>query len=232
MAIVGPVIIICGLAAEARVAVGRHAGHPGIIVIAGGGDHARLAAEIDRVAPGAAGIVSFGVAGGLAPDLKPGDIRVAEAIVSPDGTRHATDPDWADALLLRLSIVPSALATFAAVDRPLADPAGKAALHRATGASLVDMESHIVASAAARHGLKLAGLRAVTDPADRTLPHAATVGMRADGKVDLAAILSSLARSPGQLPGLIRTGLDARAAFASLLRGRQLLGGGFALVDL
>lgn len=222
-----PVIVVCGLTAEARIAAG-----PGIIVIAGGGDHARLAAEIDTVAPGAAGIVSFGVAGGLAPGLKPGDLRVADAIVAPDGTRSATDPAWAATLLSKLSDLSAESATFAAVDLPLADVAGKAALHRATGAALVDMESHIVARAAVRHGLKLAGLRAVTDPADRSLPHAATVGMRADGKVDLAAILSSLGRNPGQLPGLIRTGLEARAAFVALLRGRQLLGLGLALVDL
>lgn len=227
MAAPRPLVVVCGLAAEAKIAAG-----PGIIVIAGGGDNERLANALDNAAPGAAGIVSFGVAGGLQPGLKPGDIRIADAIVSPDGTRTATDPAWASSLLGKLSDMRATSATFAAVDLPLADVAGKAALHRATGASLVDMESHIVARAAVRHGLRLAGLRAVTDPSDRSLPHAATVGMRADGKVDLAAILLSLGRNPGQLPGLIRTGLEARAAFAALLRCRQVLGVGFALVDL
>ena len=89
------------------------------------------------------------------------------------------------------------------------------------------MESHVAARAAARHGLPFTALRVVTDPAGRALPHAASVGMRADGHVDLPAILASLARDPRQLPGLIRTGLDARSAFAALLRCRQLLGPGF-----
>ena len=229
MALPRPLIVVCGLAAEAKIVTGRVAQTPGTIVIVGGGDAPRLAAEIDAVAPRAAGIISFGVAGGLAPDLMPGDLRVADAIIAPDGTRFATDPVWTSALIAGLS---GQAATFATVDTPLADVVGKAALYRATGAALVDMESHIAARAAASHGLPLAGLRAVTDPAHRSLPHAATVGMRADGKVDLAAILTSLGRNPGQLPGLIRTGLDARAAFAALLRGRQLLGLRFALVDL
>jgi adenosylhomocysteine nucleosidase len=220
-----PLIVVCGLTAEARIAAGD-----GVTVIAGGGDHARLAADIEAAcAAGARGIISFGVAGGLAPGLKPGDVRVAEAIVSPDGSVTPTDAAWATRLSQALDVP---LSGFATVDRPLADVAGKAALHAATGAALVDMESHIAAAAALRHGLPLAGLRAITDPADRSLPHAATVGMRADGKVDLAAILLSLGKNPGQLPGLIRTGLDARAAFGALLRCRQLFGPGFALLDL
>ena len=221
-------VVVCGLAAEARIAAG-----PGIVVIAGGGDRHRLAAEIEAAAPGARGIVSFGVAGGLSPKLAPGDILLADTIVAPDGTRYDTDIAWRRAIAgtLGASLKSAPWLAFAGVDTPLADVAGKTALHRATGAAIVDMESHIVANLAARHGLALAAVRVVTDPARRALPHAATVGMRADGKVDLAAILLSLGKNPGQLPGLIRTGLDARVAFAALLRCRQLLGPGYALVD-
>ena len=95
------------------------------------------------------------------------------------------------------------------------------------------MESHIVARVALAHGLPFAAIRVVADPAERQLPPAATVGMRSDGRVDLPAVLMSLARDPRQLPSLIRTALDARAAFAGLLRGRQLLGVHYGIgVDL
>ena len=222
-------IFVCGLAAEARIAAG-----PGVVVIAGGGDGQRLSAAIEAAAPGARGIISFGVAGGLSPAFSPGDVLIAETIVSPDGARHAADVAWRQALAAKLGAAARSAPglAFAGVDTALADVAGKAALHRATGAAVVDMESHIVAAIAARHALPVAAIRVVTDAADRALPHAATVGMRADGKVDLAAILLSLGKNPAQLPGLIRTGLDARRAFAALLRCRQLLGPGFALVDL
>ncbi len=125
------------------------------------------------------------------------------------------------------------VAAFAGVDLPLAGAAEKRALHARCGASLVDMESHIVARVAQRHGLPFAAIRVVADPAERQLPHAATVGMRPDGRVDVAAVLRSLARDPRQLPDLIRTARDARAAFAGLFRCRQLLGAHFGLaVDL
>ncbi len=215
-------VVVCGLAAEAKIAAS-----PEVTVIAGGGDAGRLLADLDALAPQA--LLSFGVAGGLAPGLAPGSLRVAESVLAPDGHRFIPDPVWSAALAAALAVP---LAAFAGVDTPLAGVSAKAALHATSGAALVDMESHLVAGWAARHGARFAALRVVTDPADRSLPHAATVGMRADGKVDLAAILASLAKNPAQLPGLIRTGLEARAAFAALLRCRQRLGPRFALLDL
>lgn len=215
-------VIVCGLEAEAKIARA-----PDVTVVAGGGDAARILSRLDALKPGA--ILSFGVAGGVAPGLRPGTLRVAQAIAAPDGQRFVPDAVWSAAMAAGLDVP---LATFAGVDVPLADARAKAALHTQTQAELVDMESHLVAAWAARHGARFAALRSVTDPAERSLPHAATVGMRADGRVDLAAILASLAGNPAQLPGLIRTGLDARAAFAALFRGRQRLGPRFALVDL
>jgi hypothetical protein len=117
-------------------------------------------------------------------------------------------------------------------DAPVASVAAKSALYAATRAAAVDMESAAVARAAARHGLPFAILRAIADPAQRPLPPAALVAMRADGGVDLAAVLGALARSPGQLPALVRLGLDSRRAFSSLVRARALLGADFASIDL
>ena len=218
-------IVACGLRAEAKIAAA-----PGLEVIAGGGDAVRLARALEAAAPASRALVSFGIAGGLAPDLRAGTCLVASCVVGPDGTRFATHAGWRARLARDLGV---ATASFAGVDAPLAGVADKRALHAASGAALVDMESHIVAQVAARHGLPFAAIRVVADPAERQLPHAATVGMRPDGRVDLPAVLRSLARDPSQIAGLVRTALDARAAFAGLLRCRQMLGGDFGLaVDL
>ncbi len=117
------------------------------------------------------------------------------------------------------------------VVKPLASVAAKAALYAATGAAAVDMESAFVARAAARHGLPFTILRAIADPAQRPLPPAALVAMRADGGVALGAVLGALAQNPGQLPDLVRLGLDSRRGFSSLVRARALLGAQFASVD-
>jgi hopanoid-associated phosphorylase len=213
----GPVVAITCLALEARIALG-----PGVSVICKQASHLvdALEAEIRR---GARGVISFGIAGGLAPDLKAGDWVVGAGVKSEQG-RYPADRLWAQALLAAL---PGAIqADILGVDAPVADPLEKRRLHARTGAAAVDMESHIAARIAAIHGLPFAACRAVIDAAQRSLPPAALVGLRADGTPDVAAVFRSVVRQPGQLPTLARTALDARIARTALRRGRGLLGAG------
>ena len=223
------ILVACGLASEARVAAGT-GGAGELRVVAGGGDAARLRAELSSLAPRARGILSFGIAGGLSPGLGAGDIRVASDVIAPDRTRYEADEAWSTAMVARLGC--PAPVRFACVEAIVTDPGAKAELHDATGAALVDMESGIAARVAREHGLPFAALRVVTDAATQSLPPAVTVSMKPCGGLDLPAILLSVMRKPGQIPGLIRTGRDSRRAFASLLRGRQLLGPHFAFLDL
>ncbi len=111
-------------------------------------------------------------------------------------------------------------------DVMVVDAAAKAALHAATGALAVDMESHVAAAFAAEHGIPFAALRVISDGADRALPKAAQAGMKADGGMDVLAVVKALARDPRQLPALIRTGREAEVAFRrlALLNRHDLLG--------
>jgi adenosylhomocysteine nucleosidase len=104
-------------------------------------------------------------------------------------------------------------------------------LRERTGAAAVDMESHLAAAVASACALPFAACRVIIDPADRPLPAAALIALRRDGTLDVARVLASLVRSPRQLPALMRTALDARAARAALLRGRRLLSAGLCFPD-
>ena len=99
----------------------------------------------------------------------------------------------------------------------------KDVLYQTTDAIAVDMESHIAARVAARHGLPFIAIRTISDTALETLPPAALVGMNPDGSMALGKVLASLARRPGQLPALIRTGRSAELAFKSLADVHQKL---------
>ena len=118
------------------------------------------------------------------------------------------DADWAERLVAALPH--ASRANFAEGDAMVATPAAKAALRRQTGAAAVDMESHI---AVARAGVPFAILRAVSDPADRALPRAARVGLKADGEADVGAVLRALIARPGELPALLRIAWEAERAF-------------------
>ncbi|HEY5410715.1 MAG TPA: hypothetical protein VIJ94_08300 [Caulobacteraceae bacterium] len=206
------ILAVTGLNREARLLSGL-----GSRTIASGGDCGRLEARLDQACVGASGIISIGLGGALAEDLRPGDWVVASKVGDVE-----TDPGWTKRLLAAL---PGArLGPIAGSDFMVCDAASKTALHAATGALAVDMESHIAARAAQRHGLPFVAARTISDAADRGLPRAAQAGMRPDGGMDIGAVLIALAKRPWELPALIRTGVEAEAAFAALLRGRQLLG--------
>jgi hopanoid-associated phosphorylase len=209
----GHVIAVTGLKREAQILAGV-----GVIAIAGGGDGARLEAEIEAAGPGALGIISIGLGGALAGGLSPGDWVVASTVGESE-----TDLAWTNRLLAAL---PGArLGPIAGSDLMVANAESKASLHAATGALVVDMESHIAARMAQRHGLPFAVARTISDGADRALPRAAQAGMRPDGGMDVGAVIAQLAKRPWELPALIRTGIEAETAFAALLRGRQAFGG-------
>ena len=216
-------IVVVGMAFEARIAAGL-----GVRVICGGDGH-NLAPSLARaMAAGCGGMISFGVAGGLAPDLKPGTCVIGSSILDDEGERP-TDARWAHRLL---RIIPDAVhGPIAGVRQPIAHSRAKAALHRETGAIAVDMESHVVARVAAEHDVPLAAVRVVVDPVERTIPRSALAGTRPDGTIDPLAVVRSLMRYPRDLVGLIRMSLDARAARATLVRGSALLGPGLGLLD-
>ena len=183
-----------------------------------------------RRVEGASGVISFGTAGGLAADLAPGTLVVAERIDGPFGST-AADAGWAGRIASRLAQsgarFPVRLGTLAAVDEPVIDAHAKRALNLKSGALAVDMESHLAAAMAADRGLPFVACRVVVDPAWRSLPPAATVGLRADGSTALMPILAELARAPGQLPDMLRLAADAHAARKTLIAARRVLGDGF-----
>jgi hopanoid-associated phosphorylase len=224
----GFVIAVCGLRAEARIA----ARSADARAVAGGGDAVRLGGLIqEQIARGGKAIISFGVAAGLAPGFDGGTCVVGSEVVSAsDRKRYAVNRTWTGELRSRL--VKVEYAPIAGVDQPLVATAEKLALRGRTQAGAADMESHIAAELAARHGLPFAVLRVITDPVERQLPPAALVGMRQDGEIDVAAVIASLARNPTQLRALMGLAFDTKRAFAALLRCQDLLGPRLGFGDL
>jgi hopanoid-associated phosphorylase len=190
-------------------------------VICSGDGHNLAATLTHAVAQGCGGLISFGVAGGLDPQLKPGTCIIGSEVVTERG-RMPTDHQWSQRLLQTLpDPVHGALV---GVGAPVADAHSKRALHLKTGAVAVDMESHVVADVAATHGLPMAAIRVITDPAKRSIPNVALAAMRPNGTVDVLAVMRSLLQKPRDVVALMQIALDARAARATLRQGRRLLG--------
>ncbi len=198
---------VVGLRAEARLL--RQAGFA--VGIGGGLPAGASAAARLLVADGAKALVSFGLAGGLAPWLRPGAVLVPAAVVESDEVLVC------DAALVRWLGGPVG-GNLLAGQEVLSRASDKAAAHAATGAAAVDLESGEVARAAVQAGLAFAVLRAVADPAARDLPAAALLALDASGTIGLSRVLLSLLRQPRQLPGLMALARDAAAARRALIR--------------
>ena len=217
------IIAVVGLAFEARIAAraGTH--------VVCGSDGRTLAAALDRaIGKDCRGLVSFGVAGGLSPELASGICIVGSAILSEE-SRHATDEAWSRNLL---QTIPGAIpGTIVGAQAAIIQPYEKRALFLKTRAIAVDMESHVVASAAAALGLPMVAVRVIIDPAMHKLPKSALAAVRPNGKINIAALIASALKDPAELIALHRIALAARAARATLRRSCRLLGPGFGLPD-
>ena len=209
--------VLTGLMMEARCLRGT-----GALVACSGARPERGQAEVARLIEAeVAGLVSFGLAGALDPALRPGDLVVAEAVILPGGRRLEVDAGWR----ARLGAASGAhLGAVAGSDRLLATAAMKREVRERTGALAVDMESHVVAEAAAAAGLPFAVIRAIGDPAERALPLTALAFVNPQGRIRAGAVIGILAR-PLELAALLRLGLETRAALRTLRRAAPLLGG-------
>jgi hypothetical protein len=199
-------LIATGLRREARIMAG-----PGLTIVAGGGDGERLEAALEHAlaikTPDL--ILSSGLAGALDPTLMVGDVVM--------------DSEPRLLAVLAEALPHARSGSILGRDAPIASASQKSALHAATGAMAVDMESHIAARVAARHRIPFAAIRVISDSAGQTLPPAALVGMRPDGGIAIGAVLRALALNPGQLPALLRTARDAERGLSALARVHHAL---------
>ena len=211
-----PVILATGFTREVRTV-----GVAGVVAIAGGGVAERLEQRLDAATrDGAAGIISYGLTGGLAEGLKIGDWVVGSRIAG--GIDHECDPAWRDAIAARL---PGArIGGFFADGRMIDTIAEKRALGVDHDALAVDMESHVAARVAKAHGLPFAIVRIVSDEVGHLLPHAITVSMRPDGGFDRTRMRTSLAADPGQMRDVVQTMAQFLTGFRGLRRGAKAMG--------
>lgn len=209
-----PLGVVCALGWEARCLRGL----PGLALARSGlgAGPARAAAQA-LVSRGVAGLVSFGSAGGLEPNLRSGDLLLPEAVCDAAGRSVPADAAWRSAVLARLAPARVCAGRLLQVSAPVSSAAAKAALHASTGAAAVDMESVAVASVAGAAGLPFLALRAVLDAAATALPAPLLAAVDAHGRPRLLAMLAAFARDPG-LAGSAIALARARARSAAALR--------------
>jgi adenosylhomocysteine nucleosidase len=166
---------------------------------------------------GATSLMSVGIAGGLAPGLKPGTVIVADEILA-DGTHYPALAICAPRVKGRTGAILGSRSIVASVDE-------KSALFAETSALAVDMESGPVARAAQDAGIPFIALRVIADPAWQALPPAALLTLSRKGRPRILAVLWSILRHPRQISALMETGRNTQTALLALRRACWRLSG-------
>jgi adenosylhomocysteine nucleosidase len=216
--------VVAALAAEARTLGPKLRRADGLfsikdaslLAVSGIGGTLAARAAHDLIAAGASSLMSFGMAGGLDPDLLPGDVVVPDEVISRHGLRCQTSPEWREQMRRQVQKAGAvASGNLLSCDKPIGEVADKAQAFRDTGAVAVDMESLAVAQVAAQHGIPFIAVRVIVDTATDVLP-GSVLAASGSGAVNLRRLLAGLAMAPRDLIGLLRLARRYRAATRSL----------------
>jgi adenosylhomocysteine nucleosidase len=216
---------ITALASEARTlrpAFGRGArtsmAHGVLIAVAGIGPAAAGRAATAAMKGGAGALVSWGYAGGLAPNLASGTLVVPAGILCTDGSVFDTHEGWREALLARIAGQHTVRCeTLLSSPLILADEQCKSRHFRASGAIAVDMESAAIARVARAWNVPFLAVRAVLDTSGEQLPRALADAIGHEGKLRWVRLWRDVARSPRSLHQLLALRSNYRQARQALI---------------
>jgi nucleoside phosphorylase len=194
-----------------------------LLIISGMGPQAAARAAAALVAAGADGLLSFGLAGALDPQLPAGAMLLPDAVTDGTGAVHRTCAVWRERLAARAGAESGG--TLLSLAQPLLTPLAKSAARTRTQAYAVDMESFAIGSVATQAQVNFAVARVVVDTAVDSLPASVLRATDAQGVVNYPRLVSGLLRSPLELFALLRLASRYRMAMGTLRKlGRQGLG--------
>ncbi len=225
--------IVTGLLSEAAIIRGYgSAKHelPLLATAAGHDAHHVTRAAQGLIEQGANALVSFGLAGGLAPEARAGNLVIAGRVCDGEGNIIEGDLAWASraqATFARQFAAPVRNIVMASGNKPVASVVEKARLYGASAAYAVDMESLPVAQVAAEKNLPFIAVRAIVDDASSHLLPAALHAQNGDGSINYGRLFRCLAESPWDIFSLISLGLKGAKASATLRAAVGASGGRF-----
>jgi nucleoside phosphorylase len=187
-----------------------------LLAVSGIGRAAAEAAARALIESGVSALITFGMAGGLDPALKPGSVVLPRELISSEGKRYAACQSWREGVAsavspLRAVTEGNLLTSAYAIDTP----AEKAAAFHRTGAVAVDMESAAVAEVAAQHNLPFIAARVIVDTAADRLPRAVVAASRG-GRVHFGRLLAGMVLAPREIAALFGLAQRYRIAMRSL----------------
>jgi nucleoside phosphorylase len=169
-------------------------------------------------------LMSWGLAGALVAHLKPGAVILPTTLVGSDHRRHTVHAGWWEDTLESLGKSgPVSRESLAESRSALVYRAHKQALHAATNAVAVDMESVGVARVAEAAGVPFLCVRVIVDSLDHDIPAWISDHLDRSGGVKPAVLIRRAVRAPRDWGALLVLSLALARALNRLHRVAPLI---------
>jgi len=186
-----------------------------------GAERARLAAN-HLIENGATALISWGVAGGLAPHVHPGQLILPDHIIDQNGRSFPVDQPWRTQLQNNLPpSLPILNGSLLQASQLITSVAEKQQLFIQYQAIAVDMETAAIAAVAQRAHLPFLAIRAIVDPIDFTFPAWLHQSLDAAGEIKIPTLMKNLCRQPHRLRTLVQLSRYFAAAKTTLNKARE-----------
>jgi len=163
-------------------------------------------------------VLTCGFAGGLNPDLKPGDVVFETSFLS-SSRRESAQTETGNQLepthvgcYEHLAAAGAKPAKFFCADRIATTAAEKNKLRAETGADAVEMESAAIHAICREHGIPCATVRVISDMANEDLPLDFNALAKPDMGLDYGKLTLAIVRSPGKIGALLKLQKQTRFA--------------------
>lgn len=212
-----PVILAVATAPERRIIERSNITALGVTVLQTGIGPAQVQSICrDNWTNRPAGLISIGTAGGLSPELSPGQLLLPLQVGTEDGQIFPVSAAWHASVCQHLAKHNIETGMITSVPSAVRRPRNKQQLQASTGAVAVDMESAALARIARHHSIPFLVVRAVADPVDQQIPYSAMAALTVQGDIRIASLIGQLLRHPGDIIGLLRLRANFHAAGRSL----------------
>jgi len=177
-----------------------------------GAKNAQSAAKL-LIETGATGLISWGCAAALIPELNSGDLILPKQLVSHQQQILQVNERWLKQLQNTLKPeIESYEGQLAESLEMVTTQAAKQQLQQQTTAIAVDMESVAMAEVATKNNLPFLVIRTIADTVFMDLPQAISYALDEQGQVQLSRLLFFILTHPQEIPALIKLGLHFNKA--------------------
>lgn len=169
------------------------------------------------------GLISWGTAGALDPNLRPGSLVIYDATYTLSGDRYPCDPTWRARLALALSALNPIERSGFTTEHAIASAIEKDAIREQFDCAALDMESAVVGAHASAAGIPFVAIRVVVDPVEFDVPNAAINALAHGGEPRMWPVVRSLIRQPHELPAMLKLARWYRKSLATLASAAKAL---------